>query len=83
VPIRCRLGDDFGRDDAVRTGTVVDDDLLAPGSGQSIADAARDQIRRTPGSERNEHADGAFGIVQCAAERGADARGEDREHDAS
>ena len=68
------MGDELRADVAARTGSVVDDDLLAPGLGQLLRDVARQDVGRATGRKRDDDAD-RFHRVRL----GGGPRGDERE----
>ena len=54
MPIRWRLGHDVGADHSASTGAVVDQRLLAPDHGVTLADHAGENIVRTTWGERHD-----------------------------
>ena len=78
MTVRWALRDDFGADDAARAAAVVDDDLLSPLFGQTLADAAGDHVVVAPRREGDDETSCTRCLLEaalrmrdgCADERG-------------
>jgi hypothetical protein len=76
-------GDVFGADRGGGAGAILDDDGLAPGLEQLLRQAARDEVHRPAGGDRDDDAYGALGpaglgLGDAAAGPGEEGAGEGR-----